>query len=194
MSAGGSSPSIPRAEWRGALLLTLARCAIKERFGGPVVERPEGDEWLDERRAVFVTLRQDGALRGCVGQVAARFTLWEAVREAALAAAFHDRRFFPVQADELSLVRIELSVLSAMESLEVTSQEDLLAQLRPGEDGLVLSFGPRSALFIPQMWKQLPEPRDFLAQLRRKAGLPGTQWLPGTRVERFTAEHWAEQS
>ncbi len=189
MSGDGAGAS---AHAEGALLLALARAAIKERFGGPLVERPRGDHWLDERRAVFVTLKHDGALRGCVGQLEARFPLWEAVREAALAAAFHDRRFFPVREDELRQVRIELSLLCAMEPLEIVDRADLLSRLRPGVDGLVLTAGPRSALFIPAMWKQLPEPREFLAQLQRKAGLGSTGWAPETKVQRFTAEHWEE--
>lgn len=171
---------------QGATLLDLARGAIAERLGGPLLPRRD-DSWLQERRAVFVTLHEHGELRGCVGQLEPRFPLEEAVREAARSAAFHDGRFPPVRADELPALEVEISVLSSLEPLEVTSEEELLAKLRPGVDGVVLSKGPRVGVFIPEMWKQLPEPREFLSYLKRKAGLP-ERWLPGTRVERFTAE------
>lgn len=189
MSGDGSAP---RGTPHGALLLAIARGTIAERFGGPPLQRPQGEPWLDEPRGVFVTLTLHGELRGCVGQLAARFPLFEAVREAALAAAFRDSRFFPLREEELPLVRLEVSVLSPLEKLEVASEAELLEQLRAGVDGIVLSHEFRSGLFIPEMWKQLPDKRDFLFHLKRKAGLPVHTWLPDTKVERFTAEHWEE--
>ncbi|MDP1830046.1 MAG: AmmeMemoRadiSam system protein A [Archangium sp.] len=189
MSGDGSSAGVRD----GALLLAVARGTIAEQFGGPKVQRPEGEAWLEERRAVFVTLKRDGELRGCVGQLAARFTLYEAVREAATSAAFRDSRFFPLRPEELAFLQLEVSVLSPLEPLEVTDEEDLLRKLRPGVDGVVLSHQFRSGLFIPEMWKQLPEKRDFVTLLKRKAGLPPA-WVPGTKVERFTAEHWEERA
>ena len=188
MSADGSGPGTPD----GAVLLEIARGAIAEHFGGPRVVRPVGMPWLDEPRAVFVTLKLDGELRGCVGQLVARFPLFEAVREAATSAAFRDSRFFPLTEAELARVQLEVSVLSPLEKLEVKSEDDLLAKVRPGVDGLVLSHDFRSGLFIPEMWKQLPDPHDFLFHLKRKARLPANAWLPGTQVERFTAQHWEE--
>lgn len=189
MSADGSTP----APANGALLLALARGAIVERFGGPPVVRPEGEPWLDQPRAVFVTLKlYSGALRGCIGQLVARCPLWEAVREAATSAAFRDRRFLPLRQEELTSIRLEVSVLSPLEGLEVASEAEVLDQVRAGVDGLVLSHERGSGLFIPEVWKQLPDKRDFLFHLKRKAGLPTDAWLPGTRVERFTAVHWEE--
>ena len=172
---------------QAATLLGIARGAIAERLGGPPLVLRD-DAWLQEKRAVFVTLHEHGELRGCVGQLEARFPLEEAVREAARSAAFRDGRFPPVQPEELDALEVEISVLSPMEPLEVKSEEELLRQLRPGVDGVVLSRGPYIGVFIPEMWKQLPEPREFLYYLKRKAGLPADRWLPGTRVERFTAE------
>ena len=189
MSADGS----PGADGLdGKRLLALARAAIAERFGGPKVQRPPRQSWLDQPRAVFVTLKIEGELRGCIGQLVARLPLFEAVQEAARSAAFTDPRFSPLQPEELPRVRIDVSVLSPLEPLEVKDEEDLLAKLRPGVDGVVLSHEFRSGLFIPEMWKQLPEPREFIALLKRKAGFPRHAWLPGTKVQRFTAEHWEE--
>jgi len=175
----------------GEVLLGLARGAIAERFGAaPVPVPPDG--WLLERRGVFVTLKAKGALRGCIGQIVARFPLHEAVREAAVSAAFRDPRFTPLHERELAHVRLEVSMLSPLEPLTVTSEEDLLRQLRPGVDGVVLSHQFRSGLFIPEVWKEVPEPREFLFHLKRKAGLPTQGWLPDTQVQRFTATHWEE--
>ena len=188
MSADGS----PGGGFDGKVLLSIARATIAERFGGPKVVRPEGLPWLEFPRAVFVTLKIDGALRGCVGQLTARFPLFEAVREAAGGAAFEDSRFSALDERELPRVRFEVSVLSPLEPLEVKDEAELLAKLRPGVDGLVLSHEFRSGLFIPQMWKQLPDPRDFVTLLERKAGLPLRGWLPGTKAQRFTAEHFEE--
>lgn len=189
MSADGS-PGTDGLD--GRLLLSFARTAIAERFGGPKVQRPPRHSWLDQPRAVFVTLKVQGELRGCIGQLVARLPLFEAVQEAARSAAFTDPRFFPLEPEELPRVRIDVSALSPLEPLEVKDEEDLLAKLRPGVDGVVLSHEFRSGLFIPEMWKQLPEPREFIALLKRKAGFPRHAWLPGTTVQRFTAEHWEE--
>lgn len=189
MSGDGGGPGVPD----GALLLSLARGAIAERFGAPPLRRPADEPWLDQRRAVFVTLTMAGELRGCVGQLEARWALFEAVREAALSAAFRDRRFFPLGPHELERVRVEVSVLSPLEPLPVADEAELLERMRAGVDGLVLSHEHRSGLFIPEMWKQLPDKREFLFHLKRKAGLPTQGWLPGTRVERFTAAHWEEE-
>ena len=175
----------------GGLLLAIARGTLAEAFGAPQVTRPAGQSWLDELRAVFVTLKIGDELRGCVGQLAARLRLFEAVREAATSAAFCDTRFLPVREVELAVIRLEVSVLSPLEPMEVRDEAELLEKLRPGVDGLVLCHQHRSALFIPEMWKQLPDKREFLSYLKRKAGLPQA-WVPGTKVERFTAQHWQE--
>ena len=175
---------------RGHVLLRVAREALEAAFGGPPA--PAHDEpWLQEPRAVFVTLEKHGELRGCVGQLEPRLSLLEAVRDAARGAAFRDGRFPPLAPEELPEVQLEVSVLSPLERLEVASEREALASLRPGLDGLVLSNGGRRGVFIPEVWKQLPDPADFLAQLKRKAGLPPLA-LPGTRYERFTAERWSE--
>ncbi|MFO0574820.1 MAG: AmmeMemoRadiSam system protein A [Polyangia bacterium] len=175
----------------GEILLRIARAAIAEEFGEPRPVRPAG-AWLDEPGAVFVTLHEHGELRGCIGTLRPRASLYDAVVEAARSAAFRDPRFPGLQPYELPLIHIEISLLSPIEELPVDSEDELLAKMRVGKDGLILSHGGRLGVFIPEMWKQLPEPDDFLYHLKRKAGLPTDRWLPGTRVERFTAELFAE--
>lgn len=177
---------------RGQTLLGIARGSIAESFGGPRVLRPMGEPWLDEARAVFVTLTKYGELRGCVGQIEARLPLYEAVRDAAHSAAFRDTRFAPVTRLELADLRIEISVLSPLERLDVHTEEEVLARLRPGVDGVVLTWGAHRGVYIPDVWKQLPTPSEFLCSLKRKAGLRSDAWMWGMQVDRFTTEVWEE--
>jgi AmmeMemoRadiSam system protein A len=176
----------------GDLLLGLARASIAERFGGPTVQRPADSAWLEQPGAVFVTLTLEGELRGCVGSASARRPLFDDVMDNAKAAAFEDPRFKPLTADELTRSRIEVSVLSPLEKLEVETEAELLKQLRPGVDGVQIAWGAHRALFIPEMWNQISDPGTFLFYLKRKAGLPGDGWREGTRVHRFTAEAFTE--
>lgn len=176
---------------RGAVLLGLARRALEAAFDAPTGPRPDAP-WLDERRAVFVTLTKRGELRGCVGQLEARYPLWQAVERAARAAAFEDDRFPPLREDELEHLAVEVSVLTPLERLDVHDEAGLLAALRPGVDGLLLRAGHKQGVFIPEMWSQLPTPEAFLAALRRKARLPAEGWPPGLEVFRFTAQAYEE--
>ena len=176
---------------RGALLLPLARGSIGEAFGGPAVERRDGPAWIFELGACFVTLRMQDDLRGCIGTLQAHRSLFDDVVDNAKAAAFRDPRFRPLSAEELAAVRLEISVLTAPEPLDVQDEEDAIQKLRPGVDGVLLTWGAYRAVFIPKMWEQIPDTRQFLPQPRRKMGLPGP-WRAGTRVDRFTAESWDE--
>ncbi len=178
----------------GPVLIELARRSIAEAFGGPPPERPVGHPWLDDQGAAFVTLTIDDELRGCVGSSQARRSLYDDVVENAKAAAFSDPRFDPLTAGELDRTRVEVSVLSPLEKLDVETEAQLLAALRPGVDGLQLAWGSHRALFIPEMWHQVEGPTQFVSLLKRKAGLPPREWLPGTRVHRFTAKLFSEES
>jgi hypothetical protein len=172
-------------------MLALARAAVDESLAGPRVQVPE-EPWLSEPGACFVTLRKEGELRGCIGSLEAHRPLSEDLIQNARSAAHRDPRFEPLQRNELALVRFEVSLLSPMEPLEVKTEQEAIAALRPGRDGVLLQWGPYRGVFIPKMWKQLPNPVEFLAYLRRKAGMSTREWHPGTRVWRFTAEDWSE--
>jgi len=176
---------------RGLTMLALARAAVDESLDGPRVQVP-AEPWLAEPGACFVTLRKEGELRGCIGSLEAHRPLSEDLIQNARSAAHRDPRFEPLQRNELSRVRFEVSLLSPMEPLEVKTEQETLAALRPGMDGVLLQWGPYRGVFIPKMWKQLPDPVEFLACLRRKAGMSTREWHPGTRVWRFTAEDWSE--
>lgn len=175
----------------GTTLLALARNAIAARLG--LATQPTADlPALHEPAATFVTLTQRGQLRGCIGSLEAWRPLGQDVRENALAAAFRDPRFAPLAAGELPLTRVEVSLLTPAVALPFADQADALAQLRPGEDGIVFSCGRRRATFLPQVWEQLPDPAAFMAHLKQKAGLPADYWSPDVRLERYGVTKWQE--
>jgi len=177
----------------GPVLLQLARAAIAARFDQPapaVADLPE----LHQPGATFVTLTQRGQLRGCIGSLEAWRPLIVDVQENACAAAFRDSRFAPLEADELPITRVEVSLLTAPESMQFDDEADALAQLRPNVDGVIFSAGRCRSTFLPQVWEQLPEAREFMAHLKQKAGLPAAYWGPDVQLQRYTVQKWKEAS
>jgi AmmeMemoRadiSam system protein A len=177
---------------QGSTLLALARDAIARNLGLPGVAHDRPD-WLLEPGATFVTLMREGSLRGCIGSLQAWRSLQEDVRANAVAAALQDPRFPPVPRAELAGLRIEVSLLSAVHGLEFASEAEARGCLRPGVDGVVLEYGRARGTFLPQVWEALPHPRDFLDQLKRKAGLPADFWHEEIRLARYTVTKWREE-
>ncbi len=177
-------------------LLAIARASIQHGLdvGEPLpVELDDVPEALVRPGASFVTLQLDGALRGCIGSFEAYRPLASDVSHNAHAAAFRDPRFAPLSPAELTGLEVHLSLLGPPVPLAVSSEEDLLAALRPGVDGLILEDGGRRGLFLPQVWEQLPVPVDFVTHLKRKAGLPADYWSPTMRCWRFVVEEVGEE-
>ena len=177
----------------GAALLAQARAAIAAELGLPSAPAPELAE-MSAPAASFVTLTKGGALRGCLGSLEARRSMGEDVRANARAAASRDPRFPPLTPEEFNQVRVEVSLLSDPQPLPASSEEDALRQLRPGIDGLIFAVGHQRSTFLPQVWESLPDPRQFLAQLKLKAGLPADFWSPEVRLWRYQVEKWKEPS
>ena len=177
---------------KGATLLKLARSEIGSRLGHEVVQ-PAQAGWMREPGASFVTLTRQGELRGCVGTLEAHRSLWLDVRENAVAAAFHDPRFMPLSRAEFDDVRVEVSLLSATQPIEARDEAGALSALRPNVDGVVFEYRHFRSTFLPQVWEQLPEPAEFLAHLKRKAGLPMDFWAEQVRLSRYTVTKWKEQ-
>ena len=175
----------------GQALLIIARNAIGARFGRAAAAFTPQPE-LAAAGATFVTLTQNGQLRGCIGSLEPYRALAEDVAENALAAAFRDPRFAPLAADELAHTRVEVSLLGAARAIDFADENDAIAQLRPGIDGLILGYGSRRATFRPQVWETLPEARRFVAQLKLKAGLPADFWAPGISLARYEVKKWKE--
>jgi hypothetical protein len=176
---------------KGATLLKLARSEIGSKLGHRIPP-PAHAGWLNDPGASFVTLTRQGELRGCIGTLEAHRPLGEDVRENAVAAAFRDPRFMPLSRDEFEDIRVEVSLLSPTEPLLVANEADALARLRPNVDGVVLEYGHYRSTFLPQVWEQLPNPAEFLAHLKRKAGLSMDFWAEQVRLSRYTVSKWKE--
>jgi AmmeMemoRadiSam system protein A len=147
---------------------------------------------LMEKRATFVTLTIGGRLRGCIGMLEACRPLAEDVAANACAAAFEDPRFPPLTKKEFEKLEIHISVLSPPEELAFSSEADVLNQIRPGIDGLILQEGFRRGTFLPSVWEELPTKELFWAHLKLKAGLPANYWSKTLRVFRYTTEYFHE--
>jgi AmmeMemoRadiSam system protein A len=177
---------------RGEILLRIARASIGKALGAGPSFDPGDQDWLREPGATFVTLRRGESLRGCVGSIEARRPLGEDVSQNALAAAFRDPRFPPLEPREWPGITLEVSLLSPPEPLPCASEAEALRLLKPGIDGVVLEYGAHRSTFLPQVWEQLPDPHDFLVHLRRKAGLPDGFWAPEVRLSRYGVQKWEE--
>ncbi|MDD5328471.1 MAG: AmmeMemoRadiSam system protein A [Sulfuricella sp.] len=178
---------------RGKILLPIARSAISQALGRPT-PADEQAPWLGEPGACFVTLTQNGDLRGCIGSLEACRPLLEDIKANAVAAAFRDPRFAPLTLAELEYTEVEVSLLSPMQPMRFSGESDALAQLRPGIDGVLLEYGRYRGTFLPQVWEQLPECGLFMAHLKRKAGLPADFWAEGVKLSRYTVKKWKESS
>jgi AmmeMemoRadiSam system protein A len=191
MSSTEAIPPRPLCEEEHILLHQVAHEAIQhglETGEHLLVDTPRYPPPLREHRASFVTLQKYGELRGCIGTLEAARPLVEDVAHNAFAAAFQDPRFPPLATPELAELEIHISVLTPAVPMSFESEQDLLRQIRPGIDGLVLEEGLRRGTFLPSVWESLPEARDFLNHLKLKAGLPPDYWSPTLHVSRYTTE------
>jgi AmmeMemoRadiSam system protein A len=135
-------------------------------------------EWKEdtaffEKRGTFVTLTRNNSLRGCIGSILPTKPLWIDIAENAIHAAFHDPRFEPLEEYELADLSIEVSVLTVPIQVNYSSFQNLEQNIRPLLDGVIIEYGYAKATFLPQVWEELPNPRDFFKHLCLKAGLPG---------------------
>jgi AmmeMemoRadiSam system protein A len=176
----------------GTLVLQIARAAVSRALGIPA-ESDESAPCLQEPGASFVTLRYADALRGCIGTLQPCRPLLDDIKSNAVAAALHDHRFAPMQVREWSMTQVEVSLVSSIEPMSFRDEAEALAQLRPGADGVVFEAGLRRSTFLPQVWASLPDPGEFLAQLKRKAGLPASFWADGVKLSRYTVQKFVEQ-
>jgi len=146
------------------------------------------DPELYEVRASFVTLHIKGELRGCIGTLNAHRPLIEDISGNAYSAAFNDSRFPPLNAYEFDQLHYHISILTKPEPMTFSSEQDLLDQIRPGTDGLVLIEGSIRGTFLPSVWEQLPNKNDFLKNLKLKAGFRSDYWSDKVRGERYQVE------
>lgn len=178
---------------KGRVLLTIARAAISGALGIPQAA-DESAPWLAEPGACFVTLTRHGDLRGCIGSLQAHRSLLADIKSNAISAALHDPRFMPLSADELDITDIEISLLTPPREMNFRDEADAWSQLRPGLDGVIFEYGRYRSTFLPQVWQQLPQPQPFMAQLKRKAGLPADFWDEGVKLSRYSVSKYKENN
>jgi AmmeMemoRadiSam system protein A len=179
-----------------AILIAVARRSIEcgLQTGQPLLVVPsEYHRELKAVRASFITLQLHGRLRGCIGHIEAVQPLVVDVAENAFAAAFRDPRFPPLSQGEWPDTLLHLSILTRPVPMRFEDETDLLNQLRPGEDGLVLQDGPNRGTFLPSVWESLPEPAAFLAHLKQKAGLAANHWSDHLEVLRYRTESFGDE-
>ncbi len=166
----------------GEYLLALARRTIEERLFGKEPGREDEESGSDrflEKRGTFVTLNINKNLRGCIGHIVPYEPLIDSIRSNAINSAFDDPRFRPMSKEEWKDVKVEISILTEPKILKYSGADDLLEKLRPGIDGVIIKKGYEQATFLPQVWEQLPDKRDFLTHLCLKAGMGGNEWKKG---------------
>jgi len=145
---------------------------------------------LQPKKATFVTLHRNNELRGCIGILKPVRPLAEDVAYNAWAAAFTDSRFMPLNAGELDDLDIHISILGTPEEMDFSSEDDLLKQIRPGTDGLILEEGYNKGTFLPSVWASLSDSREFLNHLKLKAGLTANYWSDTIKVKRYNVEEF----
>ena len=156
-------------------LLNLAKKAIESKIKDVELNVGDVPKELQEIGCCFITLNKDNNLRGCIGHLEAFEPLYQSVIHNALGAAFEDPRFPALSAEELKDVKIEISVLSPSKKVSFSSEEDLLNKLS-SKEGVILKKGDFHSTFLPQVWEDLPDKKEFLENLSMKAGLPPDAW------------------
>ena len=166
-------------EEEGRYLLSVARKTIEQKISNQEAQ-VEFDSFdsnkFSEKRGTFVTLTIDDGLRGCIGNIIPQESLLDGVKANAINAAFQDPRFRPLSGKEWEKVKIEISVLTDPKPLDYSNRKDLLEKMRQGTDGVILKKGYNQSTFLPQVWEQLPDKKEFLTHLCLKAGLDGHEW------------------
>ncbi len=177
----------------GALLLTIVRTTITKQLGiAAKIPKTTDYPWLNELAATFVTLKQKGKLRGCIGSLKAHHALIDDLQGNAISAAFHDPRFPPVSKDDLDQIQIEVSLLTEPEPIVFNDEADALSQLKPGMDGVIFESGRQRSTFLPQVWEQLPTSDIFMSHLKQKAGFTPSYWHDDVLLYRYRVDKFSE--
>lgn len=161
-------------------LLQLARRTLQKYLQEGKLIQIDADNLspaLKEKKGVFVTLEENGQLRGCIGNLRPNKPIYQAVIDNSLASALFDPRFPSVNTLELPAIKIEVSILSPLKRLSAfSSSQELLDYLEKNKPGLLIKKGNQEATFLPQVWKELPQAKSFLQHLCQKAGMDSQEW------------------
>lgn len=175
-------------------LLKLAYSTIFQKLSGKKVadfKKPDSSVF-NEKRGCFVTLHLDNNLRGCIGNIEPVYKLTTGIEKNALNAAFSDPRFAPLSLEEFNRIDIEISILTIPKKLIFSSEKDLLQKLKPHQHGIIISKKYHSATYLPQVWEQLPDKKDFLSNLCIKAGLEKNAWKhKDIIIKTYSAEYFS---
>lgn len=172
----------------GQELIKIAKNSLnyavdKDKFSP---SRNDYDDVLFDKGASFVTLtKKNGDLRGCIGTIVPNQGIAHDVAANTYAAAMEDGRFKPLQPEEVKDLDISISLLSGFERISYTDEKDLLSKINKDIDGVIIRDGNRQGLFLPSVWKQLPDKQEFLNNLKLKAGMNPTYWSNKIKVYRF---------
>lgn len=177
-------------------LLMLARkvlqhaCETQQAFDPKSLIIPKDFQpFLQQQACCFITLHSDSdgsmQLRGCIGSLSAQQNLLADVIMHSYAAGFNDRRFLPLEEEELAGIKIEISILTEAQKIDCENEADLLSQLRPYEDGLILQDQQHKATFLPSVWLQIPDKQAFVCHLKAKAGLNPNEWPTSMKAYRY---------
>ncbi|MBW3000199.1 TIGR00296 family protein [Candidatus Woesearchaeota archaeon] len=180
---------------QGKMLIELARKAIEYSFEKKSLELEEYEKEFSQERGVFVTLKKDGELRGCIGFPEPIFPLFKAIVKAAKAAAFEDPRFPPVQKTELPDIEIDVSVLTLPKLIKIENPEECAEKIDIGIDGLMIKIGTVSGLLLPQVAPEHDmDEMQFLQETCKKAELPPDAWKnPNVEIYKFQAQIFTEE-
>ncbi|PIE06079.1 MAG: AMMECR1 domain-containing protein [Sorangium cellulosum] len=180
-------------------LLDLARAAVQSWVRHhtriqPAEQLTSKYPHLKAHRACFVTLRQGGQLRGCIGSLEPHRSLLDDVINNAVAAAVHDSRFQPVQEKDLNGLEYSISVLDLPHRLEGVTASELPAYLKKHRPGVILEYHGRRSTFLPSVWEELSDPKDFLSRLCQKQGAPSDCWAkPDVQISTYGSIYFSEK-
>lgn len=189
-----ASPCINLTTEDKQTLLALARQTLVDYFipQQSDIETLSAEPLLSRHAGCFVTLFLDGKLCGCMGDIEGHRPLSKSIPELARCSAFKDNRFPPLLASQMDRLKVEISVLSPLSPLKVRDEDALLRYLAEHPYGVVLSDAFHRSVYLPQVWEQLPQPDEFIRELKRKGGWASDHWSDDMLVELFTVEHFCE--
>jgi AmmeMemoRadiSam system protein A len=177
----------PGARCLRSLGLRLRRSWVR------AMPRPTSDQgWLSQTAATFVTIQKEGKLRGCIGSLEAVRPLRDDIRENALAACFPRPALSRAERRRMAALLARSVAAVAPKTIRFADEADLLAQVRAGEDGIILEHAGKRATYLPQVWEGLPDKQRFFAELKRKAGIPPETGLGRCKVRRYRVAKWKE--
>ena len=173
------------------LIPQLCKIVLKSAFdkGQVTIQYPQ---ILDEEGACFVTIEKNGMLRGCIGSIVAHRPLISDLLENTRNAAFNDKRFNPVTADEVDSLKINVSILTPAYKIDFNGEEDLLNKITPQKDGIIIIDGEHQAVYLPSVWDEIPDKKEFLNSLKVKAGLKEDYFSDSLNAYRFSTIYLKE--